>query len=76
MSKCKICNTEYYLQNNGEPEEPCLCGANCPRGENWKDWVGYKAYGIWLLCKVVEISSRITDFGYDCIIKYGWRESK
>ena len=25
MSKCKICETEYYLGDNIDPDEPCWC---------------------------------------------------
>lgn len=37
MSKCAICQTDYYFGDHLQPDEPCWCGEMC-RNFNFEDY--------------------------------------
>lgn len=50
MSKCKICDTEYYLSDGIDPEEPCWC-----REMNNGGFYDFRTFLIWIRLKIYTI---------------------
>ena len=49
MSKCKTCNTDYYISGDGlEPDEPCWC-REMNSEQAFYDW---KSFRIHILLKI------------------------
>ncbi len=70
--ECKICGDNFYYSVNGDPEEPCFCGAMCT-GSIYQ-WVGLRGYFMLILCKLCHVCEWITDIAWNVTKYFSWKE--